>query len=328
MRGLLSLVSVGNRRIRRLFLFWVVCALIAIYAGTSFLSFRAWNAVDDKEANFLVPSDKSGASPTSSSSSTFSDLESLSSVDYFACCGLGHRLLRMSLAHYVAKQKGFSLRSFWGWCGEKQPIEVFSYLFRPNDIQEIQHVKSRNQILPFYNEVPGFKVLIRTPTLGNLSQCPCQSDQIAADLELYTSLRRRFRDKAVVDSFVEKNFKGKTVLGLHVRAGNGEVGDFVRKGRGIDNPSVWVSHVCHLLQEFLQQQASSLSKPVVLYIATDTPSMIDLFRQQMAPAGIPVLDYSQDGRLEEGKGVLFGESANVHNKDGTHTDDYSSCLAG
>ena len=44
-------------------------------------------------------------------------LENLSSVDFYACCGLGHRFVRQSLAAYVAKQHNFALRAFWGWYG-------------------------------------------------------------------------------------------------------------------------------------------------------------------------------------------------------------------
>jgi hypothetical protein len=232
----------------------------------------------------------------------------------------------MSLALYVAKLKGFSLRSFWGWCGEQRPIEVFSYLFEPSLPDEVQHVTSRNVVLPFYNEVPGFIAIARSPTHGNSSHCPCHADKIQADWELYSSLRRRFRAKKLVDAFVQEHFASKTVIGIHVRAGNGEGGDFVRKGRTIQNPTVWVQQVSQLLQDFLKQQSPSIPSPV-LYIATDTPSMVALFRRALDP--IPVLELPQHGRREEGQGVLFGVSDQVHNKDGSNrNDDYSSCLQG
>jgi hypothetical protein len=250
-------------------------------------------------------------------------LEELSSVDYYACCGLGHRLVRMSLAAYVAKQRNFTLRCFWGWCGEQQPIEVFSYLFRPYLASEVSHVQSRGQLLPFYNEISGFKALFRKPT-ANTSECTCQPDKIASDLELYTSLRQRFRNKNLVDSFVQDNFVDTTVIGIHVRAGNGEGGDFERKGRHIDNPQDWVGDVGKLIRDFVK--SSKLPNPTVVYIATDTPSMIDIFRIEMSPHNIKVLDLPQQ-RREEGQGVLFGEANKVNNK-GDELDDYSSCLKG
>jgi len=264
-------------------------------------------------------------------------LESLSSVDYYACCGLGHRLIRMSLANYVAKQLNFSLRSFWGWCGEKQPIEVFSYLFRPPSASEVSHVTSRNQLLPFYNEVPGFQTLVRTST-AETTNCPCREDKVGSDLELYTSLRNRFRNKGVVNEFVHNHFSNATFsIGIHVRAGNGEGGDFERKGRSISNPDLWVQQVRSLIQESILTATTNRAAPVV-YLATDTPSMVNRFRQQFALINVPVFALPQQGRLEEGNGVLFGESDKVHNKGNrengdTETidqddDDYSSCLRG
>jgi hypothetical protein len=227
----------------------------------------------------------------------------------------------MSLAHYVAKMKGFALRSFWGWCGEKAPIEVFSYLFEPQPDEELRYVRSQNVLIPFYNEVPGFLAVGRNP---NSTVCPCHQDKIDADLELYTSLRNRFRDKDRVDSYVRDNFQGRTVIGIHVRAGNGEEGDFVRKGRAIDNPRIWVQHVSQGLRDFLKKEQPAL--PPVLYVATDTPSMVSMFRQEWEPENIPVLECPQQGRKQEGQGVLFGVSDKVHNKDGNSNDDYSSCL--
>ncbi|KAL3945541.1 MAG: hypothetical protein SGBAC_000365 [Bacillariaceae sp.] len=250
-------------------------------------------------------------------------LEELASVDYYACCGLGHRLVRMSLAAYVAKQRGFELRAFWGWCGEKAPIEVFSYLFRPYLEQEVFRVESRGLLLPFYNEVSGFPAISRTPVTDQ-GECACPKDKIASDFEFYTSLRDRFRGKPQVDAFVRDNFSNATVIGIHIRAGNGEGGDFDRKGRSVNNPHMWVGHVVKLvLQEGFRKTESN---KFVVYIATDTPSMIELFRNQLYPHQIKVLDLPQR-RMEEGSGVMFGEAAKVHNK-GDETDDYSSCLEG
>lgn len=257
-------------------------------------------------------------------------LESLSSVDYFACCGLGHRLIRMSLANYVARQRNFSLRAFWGWCGEENPIEVFSYLFRPYHRQEVAHVQSHDLILPFYNEVPGFNFLVRQPTT-DVSTCPCQQDKIDSDFELYTSLSDRFRNRDRVEDYVTTHFTNKTVIGIHVRAGNGEVGDFERKGRGIDNPNEWVQHVVDMIHQFASQHHEmTQNKEIIIYVASDTPSMITLFRNKFKHVDISVLEAPSAGRREEGQGVLFGESDKVHNKRGSddEQDDYTSCLDG
>lgn len=178
-------------------------------------------------------------------------------------------------------------------------------------------------MLPFYNEIPGFPALNRKIT-AEQGECACTPGKIDSDRELYTSLRDRFRGKPYVDAFVQDNFSKNTVIGIHIRAGNGEGGDFARKGRSINNPQVWVEHVVNLILEqgFARQEAAKL----VVYIATDTPSMIALFRSQLSPHNIKVLDLPQT-RMAEGSGVMFGEAAFVQNK-GDEADDSSSCLRG
>jgi hypothetical protein len=259
-----------------------------------------------------------------------STLENLSSVDFFACCGLGHRLVRQSLAAYVAKQRSFALRAFWGWCGEKNPVEVFSYLFRPQPDKELQYVTSQGMVLPFYNEVPGFPSLVRKRNNSN-SSCQCTDDKIESDLDFYTSLRDRFREKKYVDDFIKIHFSNATVIGIHVRSGNGEGGDFERKGRNIEDPDVWVRQVRTLIQTQLLL-LQTFDEPPVLYIATDTPSMVKRFEQLFAEIQVPVFDLPQQGRRVEGGGVLFGEGGKVQNKGDidkkSDHDDFSLCLRG
>ena len=67
-----------------------------------------------------------------------------SSVDYHACCGLGHRLSRMSDANYVAQRLNFGLRSFWGFCGN---LEVFYYLFGPQRVNMLANVTDTGNYL-------------------------------------------------------------------------------------------------------------------------------------------------------------------------------------
>lgn len=316
-------------------LLWLLLALyvvLSVYSWSSF--YRQQDEAQKPKIMDDAPAKKAKTNPPRN------PLEDLSSVDYWACCGLGHRLIRMSLAHYVAKQRNFSLRSFWGWCGEQKPIEVFSYLFQPYLASELPpNIDSNNLLLPFYNEVPGFSALVRKPT-NSTEECACRTDKIASDFELYTSLRNRFRDKKVVDGLVQAYYAdARVVIGIHVRAGNGEGGDFERKKRGIESPEQWVHNVCKHLRDLflyassqLEQEKDEASKQFVLYVATDTPSVIAVFRNELASSkDIKVLALPQQ-RIKEGQGVLFGEAFKVHNKDdakeGEDIDDYSSCLKG
>jgi hypothetical protein len=42
--------------------------------------------------------------------------ENISSVDYMACCGAGHRLSKMADAMFLARRLNFTLRGYWGYC--------------------------------------------------------------------------------------------------------------------------------------------------------------------------------------------------------------------
>ena len=321
------------------------------------------------------------------SNPTYPILENLPSVDYYACCGLGHRLIRMSSAAYIAKNENFALRSFWGWCGEKRqsgPVEVYSHLFQPQSYNELQHViqksTARNQpnyyhnhtIIPFYNEVPGFRPVVRhgggevenrendhadgtnsdkrvsktndDPTTSSSSTCPCHADKIQSDYEFYLSLRGRYRDidgrvKHYLQEYFHNTKRTSFVIGIHIRAGNGETAAFERKGPGVSNPQLWVQNVVDLLLNFINENENQVTeigeegeetqqegrrRRPILYIATDTPSMIEMFRNEVATreqqqehvtTAYPlVLDLPQPERPKEGQGVLFGESDKVHNK--------------
>lgn len=229
-------------------------------------------------------------------------LEALDSVDYYACCGLGHRLSKLTDAWYVSRALKFGLKAFWGFCD--QHTEVFDHLFGPQPVEELSDVRDGYHILQLRNEVPGMQSLVRST-----SECRCDGheDKIALDLELYQSLYKRFQFKPFVDNFMAQNhFSNHTVLGMHIRAGNGETGDFQRKRRGIGNVDEWVQTIAKHLTGFLESQ--SITNPL-LYIATDTPNMISKF--EIALPTITILDLPQD-RAESG--VLFGEwGAIVHN---------------
>jgi hypothetical protein len=60
------------------------------------------------------------------------DARDVSSVDYMACCGAGHRLSKMADANFLAQQLQFALRAYWGYCDTSdqtgQLTEVFQYV--------------------------------------------------------------------------------------------------------------------------------------------------------------------------------------------------------
>lgn len=251
-----------------------------------------------------------------------------SSVDYFGCCGAGHRLSRTANAYWVARHiLNFGLRVYWRFCGT---VEVFSYLFHPQPVEELSNVTSWNQNVYFHNEIPGFVPLSRVlvETTGKRS-CKCKHDKIRSDAEFYASLRDRYRFRDQVNRFREQHFDGADLrIGLHIRAGNNETGDFTIKGRGIERIDQWVQHVAgHILslvrtwagKDTRQPSANVSASRVVVYLATDTPSMLSTFRSLLMtnvstaasgsdiPHSIQVVEFPQR-RLKEGGGVVFGAS--------------------
>jgi hypothetical protein len=281
-----------------------------------------------------------------------------SSVDYIACCGLGHRLVRMADAFSIRTEffPHFDFRVFWGWCGngEEGVAEVFANLFgatisgEGTDLLQsspIDHDYFGNKTVAgaatkeingnmtellrghrvrFLNEVGnGFRPLRRT---GSVSSCPCQAEKIASDLKLYSSLRDRFRHHKVLDEFCERHdWDHHFVIGLHIRAGNGEGGDFAKKGRQIvDDPDAWLQQVVQHLQDLweLQSKLSPGLPPPLLFVATDTVSLLDDQSYLQTQEIMPVVDWAQD-RRGQGTGVFFGQTGEVSNR---QAENQAQCL--
>ncbi|KAL3916250.1 MAG: hypothetical protein SGILL_005260 [Bacillariaceae sp.] len=152
------------------------------------------------------------------------------------------------------------------------------------------------------NENPGFTKLIRD---GDPSTCRYQENRFKSDIEFYGGVRERFSDRDRVETFRKEHFQGKTVIGMHIRAGNGEGGDFERKNRTIHNVDEWSASMSKLIHNL----AKNATDPPILFIATDTAHIISNFRESLRDV-MPVVDLSQD-RIDHGQGVLFGARGSV-----------------
>lgn len=233
-------------------------------------------------------------------------IQNMSVVHYTACCGLGHRLGRMAAAYHATKRIRYRLQPDWPTCGEgADAVETYDALFRPENAYELAYVNSTGESLFINNEVPGY-----------YSAQKCTPEELATDHEFYRSLMTRYRRKATLDQFVKEHFEGKLALGIHIRAGNGETGDFARKGRGIDLPAEhYADKVTNKLIRFLTEARAKQPDlpPPVLYIATDTYSYVPLFRSKLAGIML-VVDFEQ-ARVEEGSGVFAGQETKNTDKD-------------
>jgi Nodulation protein Z (NodZ) len=235
-------------------------------------------------------------------------LERSPSVDYFSCCGVGHRFSKLSDSYYLAQQIGFGLRVFFGFCDEQ---EVFSYFFGSQPVEDVVRLTSRwngtkdNLHLKVNNENPGFTKLVRT---GDNATCRCTEDRLQSDMEFYSGIRNQFREKERVELFRKEHFVGKTVIGMHIRAGNGESGDFERKNRTISDIDQWSDSMSRLLIDL----ARNFTDPPLLFIATDTAHVLSNFKTRLQDS-MPVMELFQD-RVNHGQGVLFGERGKVENE--------------
>jgi hypothetical protein len=183
--------------------------------------------------------------------------------------------------------------------------EVSQYLFGPQPPSMVENVTSTGFAVKLHNEVFGFKKLIREGNATEGGECKCVMDKYHSDVEYYQLLRDRFRLKDQVLAFVDRTFRNHAVIGMHVRAGNNETGDFTNKNRVILDRETWVQNMVRRLAKLTELSTAS-TKPPLLYIATDTPSMVTMFRTALQGI-MPVIDFPQR-RPEENKGVAFGGS--------------------
>lgn len=164
---------------------------------------------------------------------------------------------------------------------------------------------NRNLYARINNDVPGFNKLIRDGT--DCSQC--DTHKATTDQQFYMTLRNKFRNKTQVDSFRQEHFTGKKVVGIHVRAGNGEDGDFSERNRGIRDPATWCEALAQRVRSAITKELGVPINLVTIFVATDTPTIVHTLQHSFG--NVSVVSWEQ-ARPQIGSGVLFGEQGNVH----------------
>lgn len=222
-------------------------------------------------------------------------------VTYKSCCGLGHRLTRLEDAAHVALLYQAKLDIVWKDCGEG----TFQRLFGPEPFllgQESTYDTddSVKYSWTFGNDVPGcYKINQMYPQRKDLCEKIEEGKSISSP-KLYQELMDRYIYRDKIQSYVAEHFEGKLVIGMHVRAGNNETGDFTRKKRQIPDMNAFVKLNADRVRSMMIPDM-----PAVLFIATDTPSYIQAFRTELNDT-MPVVEMEQP-RAQEGAGVYFGE---------------------
>jgi hypothetical protein len=217
---------------------------------------------------------------------------------YSACCGLGHRLARQAGAYHASHRIGYQLQVDWGKCGER---DIFSTMFREETEAELAtYVHSVNQSFVAANEVPGTYHANKN----------CAPDELETNYKFYNELRGRFLGQDKLDNFVQQHLHNKFSLGIHIRDGNGEKGDFAKKKRQIKvSPEEWTERVAKKIVKIVERAKNhtiDLPSPV-LFIASDNPRYTGIFRAQLEKEGIPVVHWEQE-HPAEGTGVFMGQS--------------------
>lgn len=272
------------------------------------------------------------------------------SVSYRGVSGFGHRLARMSCAYHIAKVTNSSrLFASWGWeCGpnEHGDPDIFDHLFGAGPMIVDPLVSVRNGganvshgwqssvwwLLTETGKLPGLILQYQNgdkPHIINDVEGYIKADMVhrphdqvhqdifleklISDVEFFHQLRVLFRFNHLARGFMEEHrFDDHTVIGLHIRAGNGETGDFEDKNRGIQNIDSWLeaaARTLHGLNATLNSmggEAHNLDqrKPPLIFLATDTPSVINKLSNYTKPYGIPVVTFPQE-RMKDGAGVSF-----------------------
>jgi len=111
-------------------------------------------------------------------------------------------------------------------------------------------------------------------------------------------------------------FNDHTVFALHVRTGNGETGDFIRKKRGFDDLGIWLQNIVILMCNYSSTNAKYFTeKPLMLFVGTDTGSVVPKLQAiSNSMCNIPIVSAAQK-YPEEGKSVSFHKFHKGKNKD-------------
>ena len=180
-------------------------------------------------------------------------------IRFEAFAGLGHRLVRQSNAFHLSKALNLTRLSVdWLTC---KGAPMFDHLFGkgplvvPSPTQPLFPFlhstdgrlgrRDAAGTVVFKNEVDHYtnRIMHRDKkALHNMT--PPFYGKVQSDVEMYRQLLTLFRFRDRVQTFRQaNNVSDHTLLGLHVRAGNGEQGDFNEKGRAFSDLDRWISNI-------------------------------------------------------------------------------------
>lgn len=247
---------------------------------------------------------------------------------YVARFGLGHRLSKLSAAYHLASVLLDlpEIELHWGSC-KTGDLDIFNFLFGTHKLtlrntreavdQRDKQVLVRNDVAGYYSGQSYKNAQVPLPIhyvdRSESSSNPWKQKMLL-DRVLFQDLLNRFlkRTPEVVRFQEQVDWKTHTVIGLHVRAGNGEQDHFASSGRSVTDTSTFLRNVCLLLRKFT---AENIHGPVLLFLATDTESVIPIVQSACNDSDdtrasdtvypkIPVVIMSQP-RVQASQGVSY-----------------------
>lgn len=228
--------------------------------------------------------------------------------------GLGHRLSKLSAAaHLAGRFEVPILQVQWDDCHRN---DLFGTLFGRSDvpIQPFSKMPKRGKKILVRNDVNGYYAgqaykNFRIPIDESIRRK--WEDKLESDQKFFGYLRDHFSYmKNVLDFQKQHGWDTHHVVGVHIRAGNGESGHFAEAQRNtITDRSV----ISQALQTFVQDYIGE--KPLLVFVATDTIEWVDILHEALT--NTPVVSLPQV-RVEQGNGVSFSSWKN----------DTERCLAG
>ena len=230
------------------------------------------------------------------------------------------RNIEFSLLNYisVANRLGVGLRQDWG-CPASDAInasviDIWEHLFGKQTIEHgvsasdnvtADNINNDSRLMTISNEVLGYKPYVTR----RLRESALARSLVESNMDFYRALRNQFiaENYDLFGSFVS-SFEGQSyldrsnhiVIGLHVRAGNGEVGEFVEKQRMIENLDNWIRAMVPVVARYIEEELSTISmgkrndRRPLIFLATDAPSAKERIREEFAKTDIAVVFNSFD----------------------------------
>lgn len=135
-------------------------------------------------------------------------------------------------------------------------------------------------------------------------------DKMESDLVLFRNLVRAFdnnHSRKLVHPFQQQHqWNNHFVMGLHIRAGNGEQEHFEQAQRRIGDQATFYKNLVQTVSTFWKEEQRMLETPKapLIFLATDTASVLETMTHLFQKHQIPVISVPQP-RVAENKGVSY-----------------------